>query len=63
MPSGTELVGLTNGVSVGLPAAVRLATTVAFAPAGRDGLAVRIGAALAGSPALRTAMAWARPGG
>ena len=62
MPSGTELVGLTNGVRVGFPAAVRLATIVAFAPAGRDGLAVRIGAALLGSPALRTATAWAPAG-
>src|SRR5690242_10707174 len=62
MPSGTELVGLTKGVRVGLPAAVRLATTVALAPAGSEGLAVRIGAALAGSPALRTAMAWAPAG-
>ena len=57
MVVGTAVVGFTNGVRAGVPAAVRLATIVTFSPAVSAAVVDRMGLALAGSPALRTAMA------
>ena len=56
MPSGTASVGLMNGLIEGSPSAVRWATTVALAPAGRSGESSRMGSEPAAAPAGRTSM-------
>ncbi len=58
MPESTTVVGFTNGVRAGFPAAVRLATIVTFWSAVSAAVVDRIRLELAGAPAGRTAMAW-----
>src|SRR5689334_9825032 len=57
-PFASPPTGLVNAVSTGVPAADRWATSDTFAPAGRVTFLSMAGAAVAASPALRTATSY-----